>query len=69
MAAFNEGIPRGLTGVDWLASWFVAYFVAGKFWTIFSLLFGMGFAVMLAARLCRTSACWRRPAAWRSPIT
>jgi uncharacterized protein len=46
-AAFNEGMPRGLTGIDWLASWFIAYFVQGKFWTIFSLLFGMGFAVML----------------------
>ena len=46
-AAFNEGIPRDATGLNWLASWFVAYFVAGKFWTIFSLLFGMGFAVML----------------------
>ena len=46
-ATFNEGMPRGLTGADWLASWFVAYFVQGKFWTIFSLLFGMGFAVML----------------------
>ena len=47
LAAFNEGMPRGLTGLDWLASWFIAYFVQGKFWTIFSLLFGMGFAVML----------------------
>ena len=47
LATFNEGIPRGLTGADWLASWFIAYFVQGKFWTIFSLLFGMGFAVML----------------------
>jgi len=46
-AAFGEGIPRDATGLNWLASWFVAYFVAGKFWTIFSLLFGMGFAVML----------------------
>ncbi|MFA6262734.1 MAG: DUF418 domain-containing protein, partial [Bacteroidia bacterium] len=46
-AAFGEGIPRTATGLDWLASWFVNYFVAGKFWTIFSLLFGMGFAVML----------------------
>ena len=45
--AIGEGIPRTATGLDWLASWFVAYFVAGKFWTIFSLLFGMGFAVML----------------------
>jgi uncharacterized membrane protein YeiB len=46
-ASFNEGMPRDLTGADWLASWFIAYFVQGKFWTIFSLLFGMGFAVML----------------------
>ena len=47
ISSLSEGMPRGLTGLDWLASWFVAYFVAGKFWTIFSLLFGMGFAVML----------------------
>ena len=47
MAAFTEGIPRTATGLDWLASYFVNYFVAGKFWTIFSMLFGMGFAVML----------------------
>lgn len=46
-ASFSEGMPRGLTGLDWLVSWFVAYFVQGKFWTIFSLVFGMGFAVML----------------------
>ena len=45
--SIGEGMPRGLSGLDWLASWFIAYFVAGKFWTIFSLLFGMGFAVML----------------------
>jgi uncharacterized membrane protein YeiB len=42
------GIPLGLTGVDWFASWFVYFFVQGKFWTIFSLLFGMGFAIMLS---------------------
>ena len=42
-----EGMPPGLRGLDWAASWFIAYFVQGKFWTIFSLLFGMGFAVML----------------------
>ena len=47
MASLGEGMPRGLTGVNWLASWFVMYFVQGKFWTIFSLLFGMGFAVMM----------------------
>lgn len=43
----GQGMPSGLTGWDWIASYFVAYFVAGKFWTIFSLLFGMGFAIML----------------------
>ena len=36
------GMPLGLTGIDWFASWFIAYFIQGKFWTIFSLLFGMG---------------------------
>ena len=41
------GMPQGLTSIDWFASWFIAYFIQGKFWTIFSLLFGMGFAVML----------------------
>jgi uncharacterized protein len=56
IAAIGEGMPRGLTGLDWFASWFIAYFVQGKFWTIFSLLFGMGFAVMLtrAERANRT---------------
>ncbi|MBR7746939.1 DUF418 domain-containing protein [Undibacterium baiyunense] len=43
----SDGMPVGLSGANWLASYFVAYFVAGKFWTIFSLLFGMGFALML----------------------
>ena len=47
LSSLDQGMPRGLTGIDWLASWFIAYFVQGKFWTIFSLLFGMGFAVML----------------------
>lgn len=48
MSGIGEGMPLGLAGLDWLASWFVTYFVQGKFWTIFSMLFGMGFAVMLA---------------------
>ena len=47
ISTMGDGMPRGLTGLDWFASWFIAYFVQGKFWTIFSLLFGMGFAVML----------------------
>ncbi len=47
ISTMGQGLPRDATGLDWLAGWFIAYFVAGKFWTIFSLLFGMGFAVML----------------------
>lgn len=47
ISEIGQGMPSGLTGWDWIASYFVAYFVAGKFWTIFSLLFGMGFALML----------------------
>lgn len=43
----STGIESSLTGVDWLADAFVYVFVRGKFWTLFSLLFGMGFAVML----------------------
>ena len=42
------GMPAGTTGIDYWAGWFVHVFVRGKFWTMFSLLFGMGFAVMLA---------------------
>ena len=44
---FGRGIPPEAKGLDWLATFFGNYFVQGKFWTIFSTLFGMGFAVML----------------------
>ncbi|MCC2957133.1 DUF418 domain-containing protein [Massilia sp. IC2-477] len=47
VAESGAGMAPGLHGLDWFAAWVVAYFVSGKFWTIFSLLFGMGFAVML----------------------
>jgi uncharacterized protein len=46
-AALGSGMQAGLTGANLWVSYFVQYFVVGKFWTIFSLLFGMGFAVML----------------------
>ena len=42
----GDGIPAGLAGVDWLSAFIVNYFVTGKFWILFSLLFGMGFALM-----------------------
>jgi len=41
------GINTKFTGLDFIISYITQYFVTGKFWTIFSLLFGMGFAVML----------------------
>lgn len=47
MAEMRLGVPPGLSGADWWASRLVYLLVQGKFWTIFSLLFGMGFAVML----------------------
>lgn len=36
-----------LSGIDWSAGWLVRFLVEGKFYKLFSLLFGMGFAVML----------------------
>lgn len=36
-----------LTGADWASSWLVKVFVEGKFYKLFSILFGMGFAIML----------------------
>ena len=36
-----------LTGVDHAAGWLVRCFIEGKFYKLFALLFGMGFAVML----------------------
>lgn len=43
-----DGIDPGLHGIDWWADALVYFFVQGKFWTLFSLLFGIGFGVMLA---------------------
>ncbi len=40
-------IDRSLTGMDFMAGWLVRVLVEGKFYKLFALLFGMGFAVML----------------------
>lgn len=40
-------IEPGLTGANYALAWFEYVFMHGKFWTLFALLFGMGFAVML----------------------
>jgi uncharacterized protein len=43
----GTGVDASQTGMSYIASWLIYAFVQGKFWTMFSLLFGMGFAVML----------------------
>jgi uncharacterized protein len=40
------GVDPAMTGADWWADALVYILVQGKFYTLFSLLFGMGFAVM-----------------------
>lgn len=40
------GIDSQLQGIDRWADGFIYIFVQGKFWTLFALLFGIGFAVM-----------------------
>lgn len=42
----GSGIDPAAAGIDRAAAWLVYVFVQGKFWVLFSLLFGMGFAVM-----------------------
>jgi uncharacterized protein len=41
------GVDPALTGADRWADAFIYFFVQGKFYPLFSLLFGMGFAVMM----------------------
>lgn len=47
LSDLGAGMPADLHGADLWASWIIHTFVRGKFWTMFSILFGMGFAVML----------------------
>ena len=47
ISELGTGVDTSQTGINYVASWMIYTFVQGKFWTMFSLLFGMGFAVML----------------------
>ena len=42
------GLDRSLAGVDFAAGWAIMAFVQGKFYALFSMLFGMGFAIQMA---------------------
>ncbi len=43
---FGLGIPEGTAGWDYAVARLTEIFVTGKFWVLFSMLFGMGFVVM-----------------------
>lgn len=43
---FGEGIPAATFGWDYAVARLTEIFVTGKFWVLFSMLFGMGFVVM-----------------------
>ncbi len=43
---FDRGLLPGLQGLDHALAWGLHVFVAGKFWILFSILFGAGFALM-----------------------
>jgi len=47
LVTMQLGLDANLRGIDHVVGWIIYTFVQGKFWTLFSLLFGMGFAVML----------------------
>jgi uncharacterized protein len=54
-----SGIDPSLHGLDRIADAFIYIFVQGKFWTLFSLLFGIGFAIMYDSA-ARSGADFRR---------
>src|SRR5437868_2541798 len=43
IAELGQGLPATATGANYWAGYLIYILVQGKFWTMFSLLFGMGF--------------------------
>ncbi|CUS48084.1 MAG: membrane protein with DUF418 domain [Idiomarinaceae bacterium HL-53] len=56
MLAFVFGFDETQTGIDYQVGWFVFTFIQGKFYTLFSLLFGIGFIVFLDRAIAKTSS-------------
>lgn len=47
MLAMSQGFNNEVSGLDYATAWVVFVFVQGKFYTMFSLLFGIGFVLFL----------------------
>ena len=47
LLAMMQGFNTHQTGLDYATAWVVYVFVQGKFYTMFALLFGMGFVLFL----------------------
>ena len=47
LQGLQMGLDATLAGIDLAAGWTIMAFVQGKFYTLFSMLFGMGFAILL----------------------
>ncbi|WP_185960747.1 DUF418 domain-containing protein [Aliidiomarina halalkaliphila] len=47
MQAIMLGFDQSQVGIDYAVGWFVYVFIQGKFYTLFSLLFGIGFVIFL----------------------
>jgi uncharacterized protein len=54
------GLDRSLSGLDYAAGWTIMTFVQGKFYTLFSMLFGMGFAIQMERATARGDRFGRR---------
>ncbi len=56
MQAVVFGLDTTLTGIDYAVAWLVYVLIQGKFYTMFSLLFGVGFVIFLDRALARSAA-------------
>lgn len=55
---FGTGMARDLAGADRAVAWVVHVLFSGKFWVLFALLFGMGFALMMERAGSSGRATW-----------
>lgn len=61
-AAINPGAPAGGSALDTAAWWFTTTLCTGKFYPLFSMLFGAGLAIQFTRAQARGEGFWTRPA-------